>query len=121
MGERQNNFPQRVRREVKEDQGFRCFYCNGLCRGPEYHEPRLEAHHVVPASVNGPPTRENAVGLCGSTGHSEGCHCHFDRLYFQEKKTIFEVMMEENRIYDLRQHPAFRTSVSEVVFQRKQH
>lgn len=105
----EHEFPKSVKRDVKESQGFRCFYCNGFCRGPEYHEPRLEAHHIIPVAAGGPPIRENACGLCGNFHGEQGCHRRFDQLYFKEGKTVLEVMLEEGRWADLRQHPAVQS------------
>lgn len=101
MRERRREFPEEIKKDVKVSQDWRCGYCNGPCRGHGYSEPRLEVHHIVPQSVGGPPTRENAVGLCG---HGGDCNCHesFDQLYFKTGKTFVDVMLEEGRIFDLK-------------------
>ena len=93
---------------MREAQEYRCFACNGICRGHGWGEPILQVHHVVPASRGGQPTPENAVGLCDHNG--EGCHHRFDRLYFREGKTVLEVLLEEGRVYDLRRRDGDRRS-----------
>lgn len=118
MGRRERQeFPTKIKREVKADQQDRCGYCGEFCRGHGFSEPPLEIHHIIPASREGPCTRENAVGLCGCGGNN--CHQHFDTLYFKEGKTYFDVLMEEGRLYDLRQHPGNPYPRRELKAQRK--
>lgn len=105
MGRRshEHEFPRAVKQAVKEDQDYKCAMCGASCRGHEYGEPNLEVHHIVPVAFQGPNTRENALGLCDHTGND--CHHRIDRAYFKEQKTVFQVLMEEGRFYDLADHP----------------
>lgn len=98
-GKEYQAFPVSVKRQVKQEQQYRCLICNGLCRGHGYSEPPLETHHIIPQSRGGACTRENACGLCPA------CHQEHDTLYFKEGKTVFEVLLEEGRWADLSQHP----------------
>lgn len=103
MERKRTGFPEGIRRDVRHDQRNRCAYCGTLCRGQQFHEPRLEVHHNVPRSVGGANNRRNAVGLCGK--HPDGgcgCHAVFDQLYFDRQKTFTTIMMEEGRIYELK-------------------
>ena len=59
---------ERVRKEQK-----------GICADCGTKPKKLEIHHIIPQSMGGADTRENAVGLCPE------CHEKWDELAFLKK------------------------------------
>jgi len=48
----------------------------GICADCGKKPKKLEIHHIIPQSMEGPDTRDNAVGLCPE------CHDKWDALAF---------------------------------------
>ena len=63
-------FSEELKKQVRKEQGGRCDWCGKKVK-------KLQIHHIIPQSMGGSDTRENAVGLC------EDCHRYWDKLSFQ--------------------------------------
>jgi Restriction endonuclease len=63
-------FSKELKEQVRKEQEGRCDWCGKKVK-------KLQIHHIIPQSMGGSDTRENAVGLC------EDCHRHWDKLSFQ--------------------------------------
>ena len=62
-------FDSSIKSEVRERQGNKCYICGQAVKDPT----KLEVHHKVPRSHQGPNSSENAVALC------KACHEKADR------------------------------------------
>jgi hypothetical protein len=93
---RRNNFSESIKKDVRRSQNYRCAYCGEFCRGHGYKEPVLEIHHVLPLSLGGANTRENAIGLCPS------CHKRHNQEALCRGKLFFETLLSEGRFYEVR-------------------
>jgi len=65
-------FSKELKRQVRKEQEGICADCGGK---PE----KLQIHHIIPESMGGPDTRDNAVGLCPE------CHKKWDELAIKKK------------------------------------
>lgn len=92
---RRKDFDETIKKEVRRSQNYRCAYCGEYCRGHGYSEPILEVHHILPSSLGGKNTRENAIGLCPS------CHERHDKEAFCNGKLFFETLLEEGRYHEV--------------------
>ena len=71
-------FSIRLKKEIREKQGGVCASCGQKVK-------KLQIHHIIPQSMGGSDTRDNAVGLCPD------CHDKWDELakkgvFFKKKK-----------------------------------
>jgi hypothetical protein len=71
-------FSKKLKEQVREEQKGICADCGG-------RPPQLHIHHIVPQSMGGPDTIDNAVGLCPN------CHQKWDEkakegIFFKKKK-----------------------------------
>ena len=71
-------FPKELKKRVREEQ-------KGVCADCGEKPKKLEIHHIIPQSMGGSDTRDNAVGLCPD------CHDKWDELakqgkFFKKKK-----------------------------------
>jgi ssDNA-binding Zn-finger/Zn-ribbon topoisomerase 1 len=62
-------FPKELKQQVRREQKGICADCGGKPK-------KLEIHHIIPQSMGGSDTRDNAVGLCPE------CHDKWDALAF---------------------------------------
>jgi len=71
-------FPKELKQQVRKEQ-------KGVCADCGEKPKKLEIHHIIPQSMGGKDTRDNAVGLCPD------CHDKWDELakkgvFFKKKK-----------------------------------
>jgi hypothetical protein len=62
-------FSKKLKEQVRREQ-------KGICADCGRKPKKLEIHHIIPQSMGGPDTRDNAVGLCPE------CHDKWDALAF---------------------------------------
>jgi len=65
-------FPKELKKQVRREQ-------KGICADCGRKPKKLEIHHIIPQSMGGADTRDNAVGLCPE------CHEKWDELAFLKK------------------------------------
>ena len=63
-------FSKELKEQVRKEQKGVCDWCGRKVK-------KLQIHHIIPQSMKGKDTRENAVGLCPD------CHRYWDELSFQ--------------------------------------
>lgn len=66
-------FSRELKDQVRKEQ-------NNICAGCGRKVKKLTIHHIVPQTMGGSDTRNNAVGLC------RDCHDYYDELAFKEGK-----------------------------------
>jgi 5-methylcytosine-specific restriction endonuclease McrA len=59
-------FPAWLKQEVRRQQNYRCDWCGEKPK-------KLTIHHIIPQSMGGADTIDNAVGLC------RPCHDYWDK------------------------------------------
>ena len=62
-------FSEELKKQVRKEQKGICADCGGKPK-------KLQIHHIIPQSMGGSDTRDNAVGLCPE------CHDKWDMLAF---------------------------------------
>jgi uncharacterized protein with PIN domain len=60
-------FSKELKKQVRKEQKGVCDWCGRKVK-------KLQIHHIIPQSMKGKDTRENAVGLCPD------CHRYWDEL-----------------------------------------
>jgi len=65
-------FSKELKEQVRREQ-------KGICADCGTKPKKLEIHHIIPQSMGGADTRDNAVGLCPE------CHEKWDELAFLKK------------------------------------
>jgi 5-methylcytosine-specific restriction endonuclease McrA len=71
-------FSRELKEKIREEQ-------KGFCADCGLKPKKLEIHHIIPQSMGGPDTEDNAVGLCPN------CHQEWDERakkgkFFKKKK-----------------------------------
>jgi 5-methylcytosine-specific restriction endonuclease McrA len=71
-------FSRRLKEEIRKKQDNVCASCGKKVK-------KLQIHHIIPQSMGGPDTEDNAVGLCPN------CHQEWDERakegkFFKKKK-----------------------------------
>jgi len=71
-------FSKELKKQVRKEQ-------KGVCADCGEKPKKLEIHHIIPQSMGGSDTRDNAVGLCPN------CHQEWDEkakegVFFKKKK-----------------------------------
>jgi cytochrome c553 len=71
-------FSKELKQQVRKEQG-------GICADCGDKPKKLEIHHIIPQSMKGKDTRDNAVGLCSDCHEKWDALALFKGIFFKRK------------------------------------